>query len=281
MIVAYKSLLTVVTQLDGMDTTLAAAVRLASSYDAHLEVLCLATEQTAIGYDYMGANGALIQQMIDAAREKAAALEAAARAHLAAQDIRWSVESSSVPAGGLTETVAEYARFSDLVVQPKPYAKTDSTEIEAAIEAALFDARVPVLVLPDGKISDLPGKRIVVAWNQSNEAMAAIRAAMPLLKSAELVTVMIVDPAKLRGERSDPGGALSQMLSRHGVKAEVTVLAKTLPRFCDMLNRHARDRSADMVVMGAYGHSRLRESILGGATRGMLEQAEIPVFMAH
>ncbi len=278
---AYKSLLTVITQTDALELTLDSAVKLATSYDAHLQVLCLAVEQTAFGYDYMGANGALIQQMIDSAREKAGVLETAVRTHLAAQDIRWSVESMAVPIAGLVEAVADYARFCDLVVQAKPYSQTDSTEAEVAIEAALFDARVPVLVLPDGKLPNLPGKRIVVAWNESREAMSAIRAAMPLLISADLVTVMIVDPAKLRGERSDPGGALSQMLSRHGVKAEVTVLAKTLPRFCDMLNRHARDRSADMVVMGAYGHSRLRESILGGATRGMLEQAEVPVFLAH
>jgi nucleotide-binding universal stress UspA family protein len=279
--VAYKSLLTVITQPNAVQATLASAVQVASNNDAHLEVLCLATEQTVIGYDYMGTSAALIQQMIESAREKAADLEALVRTHLAAQDIRWSVESMSVPIGGLVEAVAEHARFCDLVLQPKPYSQPDATEAETVIEAALFDAKVPVLVLPDGKLNGMPGKRIVVAWNQSNEAMSAIRSAMPLLKAADLVTIMIVDPAKLRGERSDPGGALSQMLSRHGVKAEVTVLAKILPRFCDMLNRHVRDRSADMVVMGAYGHSRLRESILGGATRGMLEQAEIPVFMAH
>jgi nucleotide-binding universal stress UspA family protein len=71
------------------------------------------------------------------------------------------------------------------------------------------------------------------------------------------------------------------MLSRHGVRAEVSVLAKTMPRVCDILTRHARDIDADLLVMGAYGHSRFRESILGGATRNMLEMAQIPVFMAH
>lgn len=278
---AYKSLLTFITQVEALDTTIASAVALATSYDAHLEVVCFGVEQTQIDYSYLGSTGVLIQQVMDIAREKAVKLEAAVRAHLEPQSIRWSLESMAVPIGLLSETVAQRARYCDLVVQPKPYAKDSIPEAETVIEAVLFEAKVPVLVLPDGPMTTIPGKRIVVAWNQSSEAMAAVRAAIPLLKVAELVTIMTVDPAKFGAERSDPGGAMSQMLSRHGIKAEVTVLAKTLPRFCDMLNRHARDRNADMVVMGAYGHSRLRESILGGATRGMLEQAEMPVFMAH
>jgi nucleotide-binding universal stress UspA family protein len=278
---AYKSLLTFITQVEALETTIASAVALATSYDAHLEVLCFGVEQTQFDYGYLGSTGALIQQVMDIAREKAEKLEAAVREHLEPQSIRWSLESMAVPLGLLVETVAERARYCDLVVQPKPYSKGSIPEAETVIEAALFDAKVPVLVLPDGPMVAVPGKRIALAWNQSNEAMAAVRAAIPLLKAAELVTIMIVDPIKFGTERSDPGGALSQMLARHGVKVEVTVLAKTLPRFCDMLNRHARDRSADMVVMGAYGHSRLREFILGGATRGMLEQTEVPVFMAH
>ncbi len=108
-----------------------------------------------------------------------------------------------------------------------------------------------------------------------------MRAALPLLKAADLVNIAIVDPSSHGPERSDPGGALSQLLSRHGVKTEVSVLAKTMPRVSDVLNRHVRDTDADMMVMGAYGHSRFREAILGGTTRNMLEQAEVPVFMAH
>ena len=82
-------------------------------------------------------------------------------------------------------------------------------------------------------------------------------------------------------ERSDPGGLLCQLLVRHGVQAEVSVLARTLPRVSDVLARHVRDLDAGLLVMGAYGHSRFREAILGGATRDMLEAAEVPVFLAH
>jgi nucleotide-binding universal stress UspA family protein len=124
-------------------------------------------------------------------------------------------------------------------------------------------------------------RRIVVAWNQSTEALTAIRRALPILRAAVMVDITIIDPPAHGPERSDPGGQLSQMLARHGIKAEVTVLAKTMPRVSDVINRHVRDSNADMVVMGAYGHSRFREAILGGATRHMLEMAEVPVLMAH
>ena len=106
-------------------------------------------------------------------------------------------------------------------------------------------------------------------------------AALPLLQAAHLVNIAVIDPPQHGPERSDPGGMLCQMLVRHGVKAEVSVLARSMPRISDVLNRHVRDMDADMLVMGAYGHSRFREAILGGATRNMLEMAEVPVLMAH
>jgi len=90
-----------------------------------------------------------------------------------------------------------------------------------------------------------------------------------------------IDPPQHGPNRSDPGGQLSQFLARHGVKAEVDVLSKTLPKITDVMCRHVEDVDADMMVMGAYGHSRFREAILGGATRNALENAKVPIFMAH
>ena len=95
------------------------------------------------------------------------------------------------------------------------------------------------------------------------------------------MNITIIDPPTHGPERSDPGGALSQWLSRQGVHSEISVLAKTMPRVADVLARHANDIGADLVVMGAYGHSRFREAILGGATRHTLETSEVPVFLAH
>ncbi|WP_297341387.1 universal stress protein, partial [Pseudophaeobacter sp.] len=101
------------------------------------------------------------------------------------------------------------------------------------------------------------------------------------LTAADLVRIVVIDPPQHGPERSDPGGMLAQMLARQGVKCEIDVLSKTMPRVSDILIRHAADTDAGMIVMGAYGHSRFREAILGGATRNMLENATVPIFLAH
>ena len=121
----------------------------------------------------------------------------------------------------------------------------------------------------------------MLAWSESIAALAAVRASLPFLTKADVVDIAIIDPPAHAADRSDPGGALAEMLSRHGVRGDVSVLAKTMPRISDVLCRHCEDKDADMLVMGAYGHSRFREAILGGATRNMLEVSEVPILMAH
>lgn len=278
---AFKSILTIVTDPKGAASQIDAAVALARREDAHLDVLCIGVDRTQTGYYYAGATAILTQEAYNQAKQEAAAAETAVRERLDAEDIRWGADTAVAQIGALGGPVAMLARFSDLVVLAKPYGKTANPAAEAILEAALFEGRAPVLVLPDGYEGAEFGKRVVLAWNQSDEALIAARAALPLLKAATAVDITIIDPPTHGPERSDPGGMLSQLLSRHGVHTEVSVLAKTLPKTSEVLSRHARDINADLIVMGAYGHSRFREAILGGATRNMLEMAEVPVFMAH
>lgn len=278
---AYKTILTIVTDAKAAQSQIEAAVSLARREDAHLDVLCMGVDRTQTGYYYAGATAFVQQETMDRAQEDAQKLEATLKDRLAAEDVRWSVESIVAQIGAIAPAVGLRARFADVVVAGIPYGEGRGPEAEAVVEAALFEGQVPVMIVPDGYTTPTVASRVVVAWNQSAEAMNAIRKALPQLKAAETVDITIIDPPAHGPERSDPGGALSQMLARHGVHAEVSVLAKTLPRVSDVLNRHVRDSKADMVVMGAYGHSRFREAILGGATRSMLEKAEVPVLMAH
>ena len=283
---AYKSLLTIVSDPGAVAPMLAAATLLARREDAHLEVLCLGIDRSQVGYYYPGAGP--VYNLDDIARAEAdvAALQKSVTDRLSTEGLRFSVETAIAQMGGLTDLIARQARFSDLVILPVPYGKHASTYADVLVEAALFQGRAPVLVVP---MTGLPealgtttlGQEIVVAWNESAEALVAIRAALPLLRTARQVTIAIIDPSPQSADRSDPGGALSQMLARHGVHVEVAVLARTMPRVTDVLNRLVRDKAADLLVMGAYGHSRFREAVLGGATRDMLELAEVPVFTAH
>lgn len=281
---AYKSILTVLTRAEDAALAIGSAARLALAQDAHLDVLVLGVDRTQVGYSYIGSGAVMMQVSLDRAEAEARATEAAVAAALAAQpqNLRASVEAAVTQLGALGDLVAQRARFADLVVLPRPYGDGKGAESEAVIESALFEGKAPVLVLPEKGLgtADQP-KRIIIAWNQSAEAMVAARAALPLLKAAETVDITVIDPPTHGAERSDPGGMLCQMLVRHGVHAEVSVLARSLPRVSDVLARHIWDQNADLLVMGAYGHSRLREAILGGATRNMLEKAEIPVLMAH
>ena len=124
-------------------------------------------------------------------------------------------------------------------------------------------------------------ERVLIAWNDGDEALRAVRAALPLLRTAGSADIAIIDPPRTASGRPEPGGALASYLARHGIAAEVSILARTEPDIADILIRRAREIGAGLIVMGAYGHTRLREAIIGGATRHMLERARLPVLMAH
>ncbi len=278
---AYKSLLTVLTDLDLAKAPVDQCISLAQANNGHLDVLSLGVDRSQAGYYYAGANAMVLQETLSRSRKESEKIEAFALSLLEPSGIRWGVETGVTQVADLGRHVAQRARFADLVVLPKPYGKGHGVELEPTLEAALFEGQAPVLVVPDGATPLAEAKTVSVAWNESAEALVAVRAALPILKSADLVRVVVVDPPTHGPNRSDPGGMLSQFLARHGVKVEIDVLSKTLPRVSDVIMRHAQDTACDMLVMGAYGHSRFREAILGGATRNMLEQTKIPVFMAH
>lgn len=287
---AYKSILTVITDAGVAAAAVTAAARVASVCDAHLDILALGVDHAQIGYSYLGAGVALADYTMEQAETDAKAAAKAAETALAAADpaLRWGLDAAVAEMGSLTAIIGNAASFVDLVVQVRPYGASQGREAEAAVEAALFEGRAAVLIVPSD-VAARPAmlaalaapKRVLLAWNQSAEALAAAKAAMPLLKMADLVDVTVVDPPARGPERSDPGGLLCQYLVRHGVKAQVSVLARSGGKVSEVLASHARDQGCDMMVMGAYGHSRLREAVLGGATRAVLEGAEIPVLMAH
>jgi nucleotide-binding universal stress UspA family protein len=280
---AYKSVLSVVTSAGQVPLAIAGAARVAQANDGHLDVLALGVDRTQIGYAYVGSGAVMMQVALERAEGEARELEGTIKAALAKEGagLRSATEAAVAQLGALSDLVAQRARFADLVVLTRPYGQDQGAEAEAVVEAAMFEGQAPVLVLPETGLVSAAPKRVVIAWNQSREALNAVRHALPFLKAAEAVDITVVDPPSHGPERSDPGGMLCQMLVRHGVKAEVSVLAKTLPRVSDVLARHVLDRDAGLMVMGAYGHSRFREAILGGATRNMLEQAKVPVLMAH
>ncbi|WP_424831585.1 universal stress protein [Ruegeria sp.] len=278
---AYKSLLTVMTETRLSRAALNQIIALAEVQDAHAEALCLGVDRSQTGYYYAGANALILQETLSRANAEAAGVHEFAQDVLRKSGVRWSSESGVAQIADIGRHVARRAMFSDLVILPRPYGQDRDAEAEPIVEAAMFEGHAPVLLVPDDAQPLTKPETVLIGWNESPEAMRAIRRALPFLKQAELARIVVIDPPRHGPDRSDPGGMLSQMLARHGVKCEIDVLSKTMSRVSDILNRHATDTEADMIVMGAYGHSRFREAILGGATRNMLEQASVPVFLAH
>lgn len=281
---SYKSLLAFVNDTERSLKALDATVELARALDAHLDVVAFGLDRTQVGYFYGTVAATVIQDGYDQALASARRAEAAVRDRLGREELRWGAQGVVTQMGAMGSLVGLNARFSDLVVLPQPYGQDTRPEDAAVLEASLFEGQAAVLVLPDSAVAEgkLPQMgRAVLAWNQTPEAMQAARRALPLLKAAKSVNIVVVDPPSHGPERSDPGGPLSQWLSRHGIRGEVSVLAKSLPTVGEVLSRHIRETDADLLVMGAYSHSRLREMILGGATRDMLETAQVPVLMAH
>jgi len=121
---------------------------------------------------------------------------------------------------------------------------------------------------------------VLVAWNGSREATRAVHDALPLLRRAEKVTVLSIDPDE-DAEPRLPGADVSLHLARHGVTAQAATIAGTDVAVGDLLLSYAADHDIDLIVMGAYGHTRLREVVLGGATRTLLRHMTVPVLMSH
>jgi nucleotide-binding universal stress UspA family protein len=276
----YKTIVTFVRDFETEKSALETAAAMAEARGGHLIVVCLGIDRTQPGAYYAGANAIALQQTLAEAQSEAKATEAQVRELLKLR-ARCEVLPVTAQIGAVGPMVADFTRFADLAVVLKPYGDKRGVEDVAIVEGALFGYRTPVLILPPGTDGALEPKTAVIAWNESLESLTAVRAAMPFLAKASKVNIAIIDPPKHSSDRSDPGGSVAEMLARHGVRSDISVLAKTMPRVSDVLVRHSRDLDADLIVMGGYGHSRFREAILGGATRNMLEISDVPVLMAH
>lgn len=181
---------------------------------------------------------------------------------------------------GPTRTFAEMARNFDLSIIMQ---SDDDVGInnDLLIEAALFDSGRPLMVIPYTQRTLLKLDRVVCCWNGSRAAARAINDAMPFLKKANAVELFIIENEKTANEEVLSGAEIGRHLARHDVKVEVETTPAPDIDVADAILSHAADCSASMLVMGGYGHSRLREFVLGGATLGILSTMTVPVFLSH
>jgi len=193
-----------------------------------------------------------------------------------------AAEWREIPEGADADPVV-HARYADLAIlgQLDPDGGELDTLQPSPEQVAIASGR-PIIVVPYAGSFPNVGQRVVIGWNASREAARAVSDAMPLLMTAEIVTVLTIDPREgPRAHGELPGADISLHLARHGVKVEIErTVSADLPVGEVLLSRVA-DLGADLLVMGAYGHSRARELLLGGATRSLLRSMTLPVLMSH
>ncbi|MBR1217766.1 universal stress protein [Bradyrhizobium sp. U87765 SZCCT0131] len=179
-----------------------------------------------------------------------------------------------------SEAFAEMARRFDLAVVMQSDGDK-GVHNDLLIETALFDAGRPLMLVPYIQQSGMKLDRVVCCWDGGRPAARAIHDAMPLLKRARVVELLIVANDRKPAERDARGLEIGRHLARHGLKVEVEVMPAAGIGVADVIVSHIADSGADLLVMGGYGHSRLREIVLGGATRDILKEMTVPVLMSH
>jgi nucleotide-binding universal stress UspA family protein len=172
-----------------------------------------------------------------------------------------------------------HARYSDLVIIGQAEDKSMLSAYSDLPDQVVLGSARPVLFIPYTGIGNPIGKRILVAWNGSREAVRAVSDALPLLQQADKVQVVAVNPPAAEGDI--PTADICQHLARHGIRAEGSQITAKNIDVCNILLSHAADQNIDLMVVGAYGHNRLRESVLGGVTRDLLDHMTLPVLMSH
>jgi nucleotide-binding universal stress UspA family protein len=285
--VSLRDLLVVLDGSARSEIQLALSVGLARRHDAHLtgfcplEFLLPADLGFALSaYPEMLALQEAASQLEVQVRAKAGSIEAAFREQLRRNDVKgdWQIATDSV------EAIARRARVADLLVlgQVDPDHRLPPAA-RHLIEDALMNAGRPLLLVPYAGRFDTIGTNVLLGWNGTREAARAAHDALPLIAPSATVTVLTVEHATGAAKSEDvPGADMAEHLARHGlrVSAARTVADRSISD-ADALLGYASDSGADLLVVGGYGHSRMREMILGGATRELLQHMTLPVLMSH
>jgi nucleotide-binding universal stress UspA family protein len=255
------------------------AVSVATSFDAHLAGIAFLYDPIVpvSGAGYIPAEVIETQERDNEAATKAALgrfTAASARAGVTAEPLTLSASFA-----GVGEQFGRIARRFDLSIVGQAEPETGGVE-EIIAESALFESGRPVIIVPYIQRGPLKLDRVMVCWDGSRAATRAIADAMPLLRRSGRVEVVIV--ANERGKKDEIEGAdMGAHLARHGLNVEVNRTALGDIDVADVILSHAADAGSDFIVMGGYGHSRLREFLLGGVTRSIMRSMTAPVLMSH
>lgn len=262
---------------------LEAAIALARSLDAHLTVVESVDLPAPFPSPWGLTNDAAMATVYDVLRERGRHNADGLRQRLQPETMSWEVRVVESLLGEPARNISLHARYSDLsVMSAAPGAsKEDAAVVRAFFSALLFESGRPLLAIPPQHPVELPISHAVVAWQATREATRALHDALPLLRSARTVDVVTVadEGANLSGNL--PGATVATHLARHGIKVNVVTRAPGGDSVATALLRQSVESGAQLLVVGGFGHSRLREWAIGGTTRELLQEICLPILFSH
>jgi nucleotide-binding universal stress UspA family protein len=291
---AYRRLLLPLTGTAAGESALATALMVARIWNAHVHCLHVRVDARDVApLAGEGLSGAMIEEMMAATERESGERASRVRALFerfasAAGDVTLADNpttalktpgptlSFEAVAGREEDIVAQQSRLYDMAVVPHPEAGEDVSSSDA-LHAVLFDSGRPILIAPRDPPTEI-GTRVCCAWNGTAESAAAVAAALPWLHRAEAVRILTSDDYQRRGPAAE---GIQAYLRWHEIQAEIVPFKPQTREVGAGLLGAARDFGADLLCMGAYSHSRLRQLILGGVTRHVLENADVPVLMCR
>ena len=274
-----KDILVHADSTETFESRLSYAIALAEQHGAHLTALYVIPEYPIPAYVGVPMGPVIIEeslkfetQEIEATRKKLASIT-----DKTGFNVEWRQAQ-----GDPTRILDIQGRYFDLVILGQTDPRWSSEYATGQTDQLVVSLGRPALIIPFIGAEAKPPKHILVAWDGSSAAARALNDALPLLQNADLVEVMTVNPGKDSVNEGDvPAHDICLHLARHDVTVEARVSHATDISTADLFLSHACDMGADLMVMGAYGHSRVREFIFGGVTKHMLKHMTIPVLMSH
>ncbi|MEO1168821.1 MAG: universal stress protein [Pseudomonadota bacterium] len=266
-----RSILLPVTDEDGFESRLQAALDLGRAANGHITFVHGIPVSDYVALDPFGGSYYVAEQR-EAALAEAENKKAKIDEEMRNEDVPWDFISAE---GAPEDVLVAQSRLADVAVLSEPAGDSDD-DLASSVTYLVMEAECPILAVPQtSKALDCAGKA-VVAWNGSAPAANAMRAAIPMLRVASKVEVVTIgeDP------KDFPAATACAYLSRNGIKAEL-VLRDRRDKIADAMHDLLLDRKADYMVMGAYGHSRIRQALFGGVSRHFIKRSPVPVLMMH
>jgi nucleotide-binding universal stress UspA family protein len=278
----FKDLVVPVTVTPGDADAINVAIDLAAHFGARLAILEMVNLPMPTASPW-GLQDVAIGDVYSRLRAQGEVNVAKRKAQLANANVQVDVRLVESLYAESARMAAHCAHYADLAVVAGGVNVTAEGEAaHAYVSALLLESGRPVLVVPPRTRAPQPPRRILLAWRPTAEAARAVHDALPLLTQAERVDVLMVDPpGSERDDGQQPGADIATHLARHGVPANVVVRESQGRAVSSILLEHAREMPAQLIVAGGYGHSRLREWVMGGVTRELLVSSPVPLLFSH